>query len=76
MQRHISENISLQNQPLPKIFAVKGAYMAGIKVCNHRPQSIKTLVDNETSFKVSLKRFLYRHSSYSMQEYYQHMENK
>jgi hypothetical protein len=43
---------------------------------NHLPQSIKILVVNEKSFKVSLKRFLYHHSFYSMQEYYQHMENK
>jgi hypothetical protein len=30
----------------------KGAYIAGIKVFNHLPQSIKILVDNEKSFKV------------------------
>jgi hypothetical protein len=54
----------------------KGAYIAGIKDSNHLPQSIKILVDNEKSFKVSLKRFLCHHSFYSMQEYYQHMENK
>jgi hypothetical protein len=54
----------------------KGAYIAGIKVFNHILQSIKILVDNEKSFKVSLKRFLYHYSFYSMQEYYQHMENK
>jgi uncharacterized protein with PQ loop repeat len=53
----------------------KGAYIAGIKVFNHLPQSIKILV-NEKSSEVSLKWFLYHHSFYSMQEYYQHMENK
>jgi hypothetical protein len=36
----------------------KGAYIANIKACNHLPQSIKILVDNEKSSKVSLKRFL------------------
>jgi hypothetical protein len=54
----------------------KQAYVAGIKVFNHLPQSIKILADNEKSFKVSLKRFLHHHTSYSMQEYYQHIENK
>jgi hypothetical protein len=54
----------------------KWAYIAGIKAFSHLPQSIKMLADNEKSFKVSLKRFLYYHSFYSMQEYYQHMENK
>jgi hypothetical protein len=50
--------------------------IAGIKVFNHLPQSIKILVDNEKSFNVPLKRFLYQLSFYFMQEYYQHMENK
>jgi hypothetical protein len=39
-------------------------------------QSMKILVDNEKNVKVSLKRFLYHHTFCSMQEYYQHMENK
>jgi hypothetical protein len=34
----------------------KGASIAGIKVFNHLPQSIKILADNEKSFKVSLKK--------------------
>jgi hypothetical protein len=41
---------------------------------NRLPQSIKILVDNEKSFKVSLKRFLY-HSFYSMQEYGKQMNS-
>jgi hypothetical protein len=52
----------------------KGAYIVGIKVFNRLPQYIKILVDNEISFKVSLRRFPYHNSFYSMQEYYQHME--
>jgi hypothetical protein len=49
----------------------KGAYIASIKVFNHLPQSIKMLVHEEKSFKSTLKRFLYHHSFYSMNEYYQ-----
>jgi hypothetical protein len=49
----------------------KGAYIAGIKVFNHLPLTIKMLVADMTSFKTALKRFLYHHSFYSMNEYYQ-----
>jgi hypothetical protein len=49
----------------------KGAYITSIKVFNHLPQSIKILVNNEKSFKITLKKFLYQHSFYSMKEYYQ-----
>jgi hypothetical protein len=48
----------------------KGAYIAGIKLFNHLPLSIKVLATVTTSFKTALKRFLY-HSFYSMNEYYQ-----
>ena len=48
----------------------KGAYVSGIKVFNHLPQYIKELVNNQTYFKSTLKRFLYYHSFYSMNEYY------
>jgi hypothetical protein len=48
----------------------KGAYIAGIKVFNHLPLSIKVLATDTISFKTALKRFLY-HSFYSMNEYYQ-----
>jgi hypothetical protein len=49
----------------------KGAYIAGIKVFNHLPLSLKMLATDTTSFKTALKRFLYHHSFYSMKEYYQ-----
>jgi hypothetical protein len=50
----------------------KGAYISGIKVFNHLPQSIKRVATDEASFKRALKVFLYQHSFCSMQEYYQH----
>jgi hypothetical protein len=49
----------------------KGAYIAGKKVFNHIPLSIKVLATDTTSFKTALKRFLYHHSFYSKNEYYQ-----
>jgi hypothetical protein len=49
----------------------KGAYISGIKVFNHLPQYIEDLINNQTHFKSNLKkRFLYHHSFYSMNEYY------
>jgi hypothetical protein len=48
----------------------KGAYIAGIKVFNHLPLSLKMLAADMTSFKTTLKRFLYN-SFYSMKKYYQ-----
>jgi hypothetical protein len=48
----------------------KGLYITHIKVFNCLPQSIKMLVNEEKSVKSALKRFLYHHSFYSMNEYY------
>ena len=49
-----------------------GAYISGIKVFNHLPQYIKTLTNNLKHFKSTLKRFIYHHSFYSMNEYYEY----
>jgi hypothetical protein len=54
----------------------KGAYMSGIKVFSHLPQSVKILANDGKSFKSTLKRFLYHHSFYSVHEYYQYTEDK
>jgi hypothetical protein len=54
----------------------KGAYISGIKVFNHHPQSLKILTNDEKSFKSTLKKFLNYHSFYSMHEYYQYMEDE
>jgi hypothetical protein len=53
----------------------KRPYITGIKVFNCLPQSIKLLVNEEKSFKLALKKFLYHHSFYSMNEYYQHAKS-
>jgi len=54
----------------------KGAYISGIKVFNHLPQYIKTLTNDHKYFKSTLKRFLYHHSFYTMNEYYGYKEDK
>ena len=53
-----------------------GAYISGIKVFNHLPQYIKALTNDHKCFKSTLKRFLYHHSFYSMNEYYEHKEDR
>jgi hypothetical protein len=70
---HTYKTRALKNLYLPAINVTKyskGAYIASIKVFNHLPLSIKVLT-TDTSFKTALKRFLYHHSFYSMNEYYQ-----
>jgi hypothetical protein len=54
----------------------KGAYISDIKVFNQFPQYIKDLIGNQTNFKSTLKRFLYHHSFYSVNEYYKYKEAK
>jgi hypothetical protein len=50
----------------------KGAYISGKKVFSHLPQYIKDLTDNQTNFKSTLKRFLYHHYFYSINECYKY----
>jgi hypothetical protein len=53
----------------------KGPYISGIKIFNQLPQYSKALVHNSKHFRYSLKRFLYHHSFYSLEEYYEYKEN-
>jgi len=48
----------------------KGAYYSGIKVFNSLPTHIKELYNNRNHFKRTLKDFLYIHSFYSLNEYF------
>jgi len=48
----------------------KGAYYSGIKVFNSLPTHIKELSNNINHFKRALKNFLYIHSFYSLNEYF------
>jgi hypothetical protein len=71
---HKHKTRALNNLYLPEIKITKyskGAYIAGIKVFNNLPPTIKMLVADMTSFKTALKRCLYHHSFYSMKENYQ-----
>jgi hypothetical protein len=52
-----------------------GPFIMSIKVFNHLPQFLKASVNNPKQFRSSLKRFLYYHSFYCMEEYYEYTEN-
>ena len=54
----------------------KVAFISGIKVFNLLPQYIKALTNDLQYFKSTLKRFLYHHSFYSMNEYYEYKEDR
>jgi len=54
----------------------KGAYISGIKVFNHLSQYIKALTNDPKYFKSALKRFLYNHAFYSVNEYYEYKEDR
>ena len=47
-----------------------------MKVFNHPPQNVKALTNDHKYFKPTLKRFLYHHSFYSMNEYYECKEER
>jgi hypothetical protein len=53
----------------------KGVYFSGIKLFNHLPPNIKTLSKEIKLFKPALKRFLFLHSFYSVEEYFGYMYN-
>jgi hypothetical protein len=48
----------------------KGPYYSGIKVFNNLPSQIKDLSHNRNQFKCALKNFLYFHSFYTLNEYF------
>jgi hypothetical protein len=54
----------------------KGPYISDAKPFNHLPRYLKLSVSDVKCFKISLKRFLYHHSFYSIKEYYEHNEDK
>jgi hypothetical protein len=67
------------NLHLPTVNVIKfykGPYTSGLKAFNHLPWHIKILANDMKSFKTSHKRFLYRHSFYSVEEYYEYNEDK
>jgi hypothetical protein len=48
----------------------------GIKVFNSLPLYLKQLHNNFKGFKLALKDFLYRHSFYTLEEYFDYDKNE
>jgi len=67
-------NFHLPTVNLTKFY--KGPYILGTKAFSHLPRHIKILVNDMKCFKLSLKRFLCHHSFYSIEEYYEHSDDK
>jgi len=53
----------------------KGVYFSGIKLYNHLPTYLKNLSKEIKLFKTALKRFLFLHSFYSVEEYLGYRHN-
>jgi hypothetical protein len=69
-----STNLHLPTVNITKYY--KGPYISGLKAFNHLPRHINSLANDMKSFKTSLKRFLYHHSFYSIEEYYEYNDDK
>ena len=54
----------------------KGTYFTSIKVFNHVPEHINILTSDMKCFKSTFKRFLYQHSFYSIEEYFEYKSNR
>jgi hypothetical protein len=77
IHRYSTRNTSSLHLPtinLSKYY--KGPYISGIKAFNRLPRLLKLFVSDAKCFRKSLKRFLYHHSFYSVEEYYEHNEDK
>ena len=61
------------HQPAPNLTGFKhGIYYSGVKIYNNLPFYIKQLSDDPRTSELKLKNFLYYHSYYSLEEYFQH----
>jgi hypothetical protein len=50
----------------------QGIYYSGVRVCNKLPPHIKQLSENPKNFELQLEKFMYLHSFYSLEEYFQY----
>jgi len=69
-------NINLHLPTISVTKFYKGPYILGSKAFNHLPRHIKILANDMKSFKTTVKRFLYHHYFYSIEEYYEYNDGK
>jgi len=53
----------------------RGAYYSGIKIFNKLPLDIRNIADNQKGFKITLKKFLHKHSFYTIGENFNYLCN-
>jgi hypothetical protein len=73
MEHHGIFTRQIKNLHLPQVNLTmyqKGVYYSGIGVFNGLPTDIKDISDSPVKFKTALKHFLYLHSFYTLEEYY------
>jgi len=77
IHKYKTRNNNNLGHPITKLSKFnKAAYISGIKVFNHLPQYIKAFTNDHKYFKSALKRFLYHHFFYSMNECYEYKEDR
>jgi hypothetical protein len=50
----------------------QGIYYSGVRVYNNLPSHMKQMSDDPKNFELQLKKVLYLHSFYSLEEYFQY----
>jgi hypothetical protein len=71
-----SFNLNLYQPSALRASYLKGTYYMGIVIFNNLPVPIKRLYDNPIAFKLALKRFLYDHSFYTLDEYFNYSHSQ
>jgi len=66
------QHINLHQPTLNLTGYQQGTYYSGLMIYNNLPSRIKQLSDDAKNFELQLKKFLYRHSLYSLEEYFQY----
>jgi hypothetical protein len=64
------QNINLFSSNISLTKVQKGVCYSGIKIYNHLPRELKQLSNDQKSFGLALKRFLFANSFYTMNEYF------
>jgi hypothetical protein len=64
------QNINLFPPSISLTKVQKGAYYSGIKIYNHLPMELIQLSNDQKTFGLALKTFLFANSFYSMNEYF------
>jgi hypothetical protein len=73
---HTRQNTNLHMLQVSLTIYGKGVYHTGVKVYNALPYKLKEISDNPKRFKSVLKEFLYLHSLYTLDEFFNRFIDK